>query len=416
MRVTRTERSATRRPTPEYKGASATPRVCIIRAQPQATGAPLRTRPPWSSSAPVADASRGEPHAHARTLLSPIFFLPQLLLRRLCALPYTPPPPPPRSFCFEAAANAHVNARVLLLEANAHAVAALRQRFATELSDGSATLVHHTLLPHTTPAALPDACRPFLRACNVVVSELLGVAGDNEFMPELLAAARRLFLARGGISVPAMYTVWAAPLQCPLLHKHIGRMDRAHITGLPPAAHLLAPARPVYSRRCDRDPGRRGISASVTWDLRHGALHVAPAEPDPDTVALEADEGDWPPPLMASPAQPHTATHTACHGFLLWFTSRLYKDVVIDTRFTSAARNAFHWEAWLLPVSAAVGGAEPGALDASEQACDTVLRLDLRRTVAPTRNGRRLRLSYSWRCQGCPWTNADGSSDGVEIG
>ena len=53
------------------------------------------------------------------------------------------------------------------------------------------------ILPWTSPRDLvavhPGAASAFGEAC-LLVSELLGSFGDNEFMNEILAAAKRLFL------------------------------------------------------------------------------------------------------------------------------------------------------------------------------------------------------------------------------
>jgi hypothetical protein len=335
-----------------------------------------------------------------------------------------------------------------MLESNEQAVAALRHRFAAELADASAVLVHFTLLPDTPPAALPPNCRPFLRSCSHLVSELLGVAGDNEFMPELLAAARRLFLARGGLCLPETYTLWAAPLQCPTLHAAVRSLHRCHITGVPPEGKLLAPARALYSHRCDEAPDRRGIAATAAWALP--SMEGSRGEEDGKLTADDADATDadatdacatgvdvvepvlhsagWPAPAMASP--PWLCDTGTCHGFLIWFTSRLYKDVVIDSRHSSPARNAFHWEAWVLPVApVAIGPASGGRAEMGMAVGEGVtvkhLSFELRRTVRPVNETQRvepqvgpqrLRLSYSWRCQGGPWHNVAGEEDGVEIG
>eukprot|EP00959_Pyramimonas_sp_CCMP1952_P021910 461064-Pyramimonas_sp.AAC.1 len=49
------------------------------------------------------------------------------------------------------------------------------------------------------------------------VSELLGSFGDNELSPECLDGAQR-FLAEDGISIPANYISYLAPMTCSKLH------------------------------------------------------------------------------------------------------------------------------------------------------------------------------------------------------
>lgn len=55
---------------------------------------------------------------------------------------------------------------------------------------------------------------------EVLVSELLGSFGDNELSPECLDGAQR-FLAPGGVSIPASYTSFLAPVCCHKLHHDV---------------------------------------------------------------------------------------------------------------------------------------------------------------------------------------------------
>ena len=55
------------------------------------------------------------------------------------------------------------------------------------------------------------------------VSELLGSFGDNELSPECLDGAQR-FLREDGISIPAAYTSYLAPMTCSKLYK-VGCLD-----------------------------------------------------------------------------------------------------------------------------------------------------------------------------------------------
>ncbi len=52
---------------------------------------------------------------------------------------------------------------------------------------------------------------------DILVSELLGSFGDNELSPECLDGAQRL-LAPDGISIPASYTSYLAPVTSTKLH------------------------------------------------------------------------------------------------------------------------------------------------------------------------------------------------------
>ena len=65
-------------------------------------------------------------------------------------------------------------------------------------------------LPPALPPALPPDIPPPPQA-DVLVSELLGSWGDNELSPECLDGAQR-YLKPGGLSIPADYTSFVAPL------------------------------------------------------------------------------------------------------------------------------------------------------------------------------------------------------------
>lgn len=59
--------------------------------------------------------------------------------------------------------------------------------------------------------ALPTDQPPQNQQADILVSELLGSFGDNELSPECLDGAQRL-LRPGGISIPASYTSFLAPI------------------------------------------------------------------------------------------------------------------------------------------------------------------------------------------------------------
>lgn len=57
---------------------------------------------------------------------------------------------------------------------------------------------------------------------------------------------------------------------------------------------------------------------------------------------------------MESDTGCRTDNDTYIHGFIGYFTSVLYKDIIIDTRHTSGHRNSFHWECYFVPLSTPV--------------------------------------------------------------
>ncbi|KAI9269072.1 PRMT5 arginine-N-methyltransferase-domain-containing protein [Phascolomyces articulosus] len=56
--------------------------------------------------------------------------------------------------------------------------------------------------------------------CDILVSELLGSFGDNELSPECLDGAQK-FLKEDGISIPASYTAYVAPLASSKLYNEV---------------------------------------------------------------------------------------------------------------------------------------------------------------------------------------------------
>ena len=205
------------------------------------------------------------------------------------------------------------------------------------------------------------------------VSELLGCFGDNEFLTELTACISRLFMSRSDAQpvkssmIPESCDMHVAPVHSPSLARHFetSRKDkqRTYLTGRPSDAVLLGPCTRVYSVYASSDSSDAVIEASVPIKNNHPGLEL--------------------------------------HGFLGYFTSVLYKDYDIDTRHDSPAWNAYHWEAFLFPIT-----------DATLDQSDIVVRL--RRRVCTV--GRQLKLWYEWACGDGNWSNTDGSHDAVYLG
>eukprot|EP00002_Diphylleia_rotans_P002876 TRINITY_DN11874_c0_g1_i1.p1 TRINITY_DN11874_c0_g1~~TRINITY_DN11874_c0_g1_i1.p1 ORF type:complete len:618 (-),score=105.28 TRINITY_DN11874_c0_g1_i1:76-1929(-) len=92
------------------------------------------------------------------------------------------------------------NVRVYAVEKNPNAVVTL-QNMKITLGWGSRVTIVHTDMRHWRPAEKAD----------IIVSELLGSFGDNELSPECLDFGQE-FLKEGGISIPAEYTSYLAPV------------------------------------------------------------------------------------------------------------------------------------------------------------------------------------------------------------
>ena len=280
-------------------------------------------------------------------------------------------------FVLDACDSHGIHARLLLVEANELAVEELREYFVGELH--RVTIVNHAISPSalTSPSSqapsLPDASTPFLSACMLSVSELLGCFGDNEFLTELTSCISRLFMNKSSVlpirpcMIPESCDMLVTPIHSPSLAQHFEAtrkdMQRTYLTGQPSDAILLGPCTCVYR-----------VSSSI-------------GECDPEISARVSIRNDRP--------------GLELHGFLGYFTSVLYRDFIIDTRHDSPTWNAYHWEAFLFPVAA-------------QTPSDSAIDLRLRRRVSTI--GPRLRLWYEWASGDGVWANADGNHDAVFLG
>lgn len=85
---------------------------------------------------------------------------------------------------------------------------------------------------------------------DILVSELLGSFGDNELSPECLDGAQK-FLKPEGISIPANYTTFVAPMASNKLHadvaafKDLAHMETSYVVMFK-AISLLAQPKPIW--------------------------------------------------------------------------------------------------------------------------------------------------------------------------
>lgn len=311
--------------------------------------------------------------------------------------------------------------KVLMLEANWGAVGLLRRQFSAELAAGQALLCRHVLLPSHTAANLPQQVREtFVQQCHLVVSELLGVSADNEFMPELLAIAHRLFLLEQpdlAWGIPRSYSVWAAPVSCPAFFEHVqrkhdGQLDATYIVGWPgaPQTRLLCSPQPLYSAACEAGPAADAVHRTV-FSLSRAKVEGSDTESTPSRLL--------------------------CHGVFVWFTCLLDESLQIDTRHSSAERNSFHWEAWYLPAAAPlefsesdqekklelayrrvcrhVGGAQGAGFGGGKSSEETSSGHNDETDAFAMTEGK-WTLHYEWKIgEGSRWQNRGGASDQIYL-
>ena len=195
------------------------------------------------------------------------------------------------AYILEHAGDLKLDVSILCLEANPTAVAHLRQRFAHE---ERVTVLEGTLEPWCEEAELEErfaGLSPFLHGTDLVVTELLGCFGDNEFMPELLGAVRRLFLTPGALSIPASYTCYVQPVASAQLDRLFAPGARSAEAGYllsPPRDTVFLAAQPLqlYQRSCLACEPH--LLASVTCEAEAETLTGREGGPVPPRERLAA--------------------------------------------------------------------------------------------------------------------------------
>lgn len=149
---------------------------------------------------------------------------------------------------------------------------------------------------------------------EVLVSELLGSFGDNELSPECLDGAQR-FLAPDGVSIPAAYTSYLAPVTTTKLWSVLDEGREGLKAFETPYVvrfyrhHLLAPPQPVFTFR-----------------------HPNRAEPIDNSRAITL--------RFERPAEDLGAV---CHGFAGYFDSQLYGDIMLSTHPDTHTPTMYSW-------------------------------------------------------------------------
>ena len=91
--------------------------------------------------------------------------------------------------------------KLYALDKNPNALVTMKTKQLTDARWKSVTLVHQDMR---------DWCAP--EYADILVSEMLGSFGDNELSPECLQGAERLIEPNFGVSIPAWYTSFLAPI------------------------------------------------------------------------------------------------------------------------------------------------------------------------------------------------------------
>ncbi|XP_039256047.2 protein arginine N-methyltransferase 5-like isoform X2 [Styela clava] len=171
---------------------------------------------------------------------------------------------------------------VHVIDANDSCLKLIRERY----SDVSRVIVHKALVIRDCDetmklikgAKADDELRKLLqdKLIDLIVSELFGSFGDNEFMPEILSVAMRLFCNEGCISIPQIYVNYITPVYSVTLdsffnkiEEESGILDNVYITGLPIDTILLSEAKELYSNECVTNRNSHNpMSCIVALDFR----------------------------------------------------------------------------------------------------------------------------------------------------
>lgn len=100
-----------------------------------------------------------------------------------------------------AEARAKINIKLYALDKNPNALVAMRSKQLVNQRWKEVTIVHQDMRDWNAP-----------EFADILVSEMLGSFGDNELSPECLQGAERLIEPNHGVSIPAWYTSYLAPV------------------------------------------------------------------------------------------------------------------------------------------------------------------------------------------------------------
>jgi len=169
---------------------------------------------------------------------------------------------------------------------------------------------------------------------DILISELLGSWGDNELSPECLDGAQ-LYLKEGGISIPCDYTSYVSPLSSAKLWNEVKnwRELAKFETPFVVAVHNgfpVAPCKPCFyfshpHKEADGGPPDNSRYKAMEWQCPLGAL---------------------------------------IHGFIGYFHSTLYKDVIISTEPSTLSVGMFSWFPLYMPLRHPVLVADGGRVQA----------------------------------------------------
>lgn len=308
-------------------------------------------------------------------------------------------------YCIDAVTSHGLTEAIIhAVDANAIATECLKNYFDDYVSEGAISVVVHdsfALFPGMQIVDLPYSLKELHRRCDLIVSELLGCFGCDEFLPELTSTLSNLFLKSDGICIPSNWQSYIVPIQSYQLHNSLPSSfpSSTYTVGVPEDCIFMSEPEILWegscydykTPQCDRDevkfilsPFMVKESGEVTKIIKRKSLY------DSNCTGSLSDS-------------------YVIHGLIGYFTSCLYDDIIIETRHNNR-RNSFHWECFYMPLK------EPISLSLHTSMSDNYVILASIRRICGVRkpsNGvvwfpdmglgqeTSLSLRYSWEVKLC---------------
>ncbi|KAG0235956.1 hypothetical protein BGW42_004411 [Actinomortierella wolfii] len=214
-----------------------------------------------------------------------------------------------------AAEKARRNVRIYAVEKNPNAFVTLQRMKATLWGD-RVTIVFSDMRKWNAP-----------EKADILVSELLGSFGDNELSPECLDGAQKFLKPGTGISIPANYTAFVAPLSSNKLHNNVAafkdptRFESSYVVKFQ-AISLLAEPKPI-------------------WTFNHPNVIDVPYDQEPLSNHHNIRSASIPFELK---------TNGTIHGIAGYFESVLYKNVTLSINPQTHSPGMFSWFPIYFPI------------------------------------------------------------------
>lgn len=238
-----------------------------------------------------------------------------------------------------------VNVKVLCYEKNLFAYNTLKIKFQKEIAEKKIILVLGDMRAMKIESEI-----------HIIVSELLGSFGDNELSPECLEAAET-FLIKDGVMIPSSYTSFLTPVSYHHVHQSVRSIQfinyETSMVVLP--SRYFSPYTSIKKVFHFDHPSRKDDEKSYIQAV---------------TLKFNSDE------LICKDSS------TIIHGFMGYFESVLYKNVILSTNPATKTPKMNSWFPIYFPIKSSLT-VKP----------NQILTLDI------TRNNNKRKVWYDWQFQ-----------------